>query len=375
MVHLTLAGVSQDKRRLLLVSDAGVEFTLDIDRRLQAALRGDTDRLGQLEITMESTLRPRDIQARIRAGASPEEVADAAQTTLDRIMSFVAPVLAERAHVAERAQGASLRRESGSAGARTLGEAVATHLSGGPLRADTVEWDSWRRDDGRWTLAASFVSDARTGRGHFTYDMRGSYVVADDDDARWLVGDAPAPAAVRDDLQQARRRRAGAARERVADVLLDLPFETEIESETDAADEAIDLVSEPAARSAATPSAATPSAATGDEPTADLGEVRDALRATPPPTTTPPAGTEPREAGGAGGAEVSPAATEPADAPAPSADEAVASDGTPAPDTRDPEPEPAPAPTRTPRRPTRKGRGRASVPSWDEIMFGGGKAE
>ena len=131
-------------------------------------------------------------------------------------MSFVAPVLAERAHVAERAQGAALRRESGSAGARTLGEAVAAHLSTGPLRADTVEWDSWRRDDGRWTLAASFVSDARTGRGHFTYDMRGSYVVADDDDARWLVGDAPAPAAVRDDLQQARRRRAGAARERIA---------------------------------------------------------------------------------------------------------------------------------------------------------------
>ena len=27
------------------------------------------------------------------------------------------------------------------------------------------------------------------------------------------------------------------------------------------------------------------------------------------------------------------------------------------------------------RRPARKGRGRASVPSWDEIMFGGGKSD
>ncbi|HEY1133721.1 MAG TPA: septation protein SepH, partial [Nocardioides sp.] len=86
MVHLTLTGVTQDKRRLVLVSDAGVEFTLDVDGRLRAALRGDTDRLGQLEITMESTLRPRDIQARIRAGASPESVAEAGQTTVDRIM-------------------------------------------------------------------------------------------------------------------------------------------------------------------------------------------------------------------------------------------------------------------------------------------------
>lgn len=364
MVHLTLAGVSQDKRRLLLVSDAGVEFTLDIDRRLQAALRGDTDRLGQLEITMESTLRPRDIQARIRAGASPDEVADAAQTTLDRIMSFVAPVLAERAHVAERAQGASLRRESGSAGARTLGEAVAAHLSTGPLRADTVEWDSWRRDDGRWTLAASFVSDARTGRGHFTYDMRGSYVVADDDDARWLVGDAPAPAAVRDDLQQARRRRAGAARERIADVLLDLPFETDTgagaDGTADAMDQAIDLVSAP-----------TPS---GDEPTADLGEVREALRATDVPESTDgrddPASSPTAEGAPTPDGNDAPDAP---DAPGGPADDAPA--GEAASDAPDETPEPAPAPTRTPRRPARKGRGRASVPSWDEIMFGGGKAE
>lgn len=347
MVHLTLAGVSQDQRRLVLVSDAGVEFTLDIDGRLRAALRGDTDRLGQLEITMESTLRPRDIQARIRAGATPEEVADAAQTSLDRIMPFVAPVLAEREHVAERAQGASLRRESGSAGARTLGEAVASHLSSGPLRSDTVEWDSWRRDDGRWTLAASFVSDARTGRGHFTYDVRGSYVVADDDDARWLTGDAPAPTAVRDDLQQARRRRAGAARERIADALLDLPFETE----GDFADEAIDLVSEPAP--------------TGDEPTTDLGDVREALGG-----ASAPERAERAERAEQPEPTVDRTAAEQPEQPQQPQQPAAAGE-----DERDPEPEPAPAPTRTPRRPARKGRGRASVPSWDEIMFGGGKAE
>ena len=31
MAHLTLAGLSEDGRRLLLVSDTGVEFTLDVD--------------------------------------------------------------------------------------------------------------------------------------------------------------------------------------------------------------------------------------------------------------------------------------------------------------------------------------------------------
>ena len=133
MAHLTLVGVSDDGRRLLLVSDAGVEFTLDIDTRLRAALRGDTARLGQLEIQMDSTLRPRDIQARIRAGETPEAVAQAAQTSVDKIMAFAAPVLAERQHVADRAQRSSVRRRNGAeqpagSGARTLGDAVAAHL-------------------------------------------------------------------------------------------------------------------------------------------------------------------------------------------------------------------------------------------------------
>ena len=74
---LTLVGLTEDGRRLVLVSDAGEEFTLPADARLRAAMRGEHARLGQLEITMESALRPRDIQARIRAGESPEHVAAA----------------------------------------------------------------------------------------------------------------------------------------------------------------------------------------------------------------------------------------------------------------------------------------------------------
>ena len=125
MLHLTLAGLSEDNRRLLLVSDSGEEFTLDIDARLRAALRGEHARLGQLEITMESTLRPRDIQARIRAGETPESVAAAASTSLEKIMGYATPVLAERAHIADRAQRASVRRKAGEGSSKLLGDAVA----------------------------------------------------------------------------------------------------------------------------------------------------------------------------------------------------------------------------------------------------------
>ncbi|MGH3368978.1 MAG: septation protein SepH, partial [Nocardioidaceae bacterium] len=151
MQDLTLVGLTEDKTKLVLVSDAGEEYTLPADAKLRAALRGDHARLGQLEIEMDSALRPRDIQARIRAGESPESVAQAAQTTVDRIMGYATPVLAERAHIADRAQRASVRRKTGEGPARLLGDAVAERLRSRNIAPESVDWDAWRREDGRWT--------------------------------------------------------------------------------------------------------------------------------------------------------------------------------------------------------------------------------
>ncbi|MCW2797805.1 septation protein SepH [Nocardioides sp.] len=323
MAHLTLAGMSDDGKRLLLVSDAGVEFTLDIDRRLRSALRGDTARLGQLEITMDSTLRPRDIQARIRAGETAEAVAQAAQTSVDKIMAFAGPVLAERQHVAERAQRSSVRRAAGesSGTARTLGDAVAAHLRAHNVDPGTVEWDAWRREDGRWAMTARFTSIKRSGNAQFTYDAPGNFVVLDNEDARWLVGEAvaasAAAAATRDDLQHARQRRLSAVPED------ELPL----------GDDALELVKESKAEAA--PPAADDFELTMEQPVEAFLDVE--------PGAQPELEHELIE--------------EAADAAALDADHDPAEDEPPA------------------RRPVKKSRGRASVPSWDEIMFGGGKQD
>ena len=241
MVHLTLAGTSEDGKRLLLVSDAGEEYTLDVDARLRSALRGETSRLGQLEITMESVLRPRDIQARIRAGETPEAVAEAAQTSVEKIMPFAGPVLAEREHVAQRAQRSSVRRRNGD-GARILGEAVESHLRSVNVGADTVAWDAWRREDGRWVLTADFATQTRSGTGTYTYDMPGNYVVAEDDDARWLVGEVIATATLdqaRDDLEAARRRRSAAQQPESAETEPEQPVEAFLDTEQPPAEQAV----------------------------------------------------------------------------------------------------------------------------------------
>jgi len=371
MVHLRFTGVSEDGQKLLLVSDARVEFTVDVDDRLRAAVSGQTSeqasedgsgpggeqaRTGQLERQMESTLRPRDIQARIRAGETPESVAQVAGTSVDKVMPYAAPVLAERAHVAQRAQRASIRRrpvEGGAASsARTLGEAVGSHLRSRNVDPETVAWDAWRREDGRWTLTGSYTTTGHVGAAHFSFDAPGNYVVADDDDAHWLIGEVPDPPAeqasttTRDDLSDARRRRLSAV---PAD---ELPL----------GEDAIELVTE--------------------EP--EVGHDRPHETAALGAEAPVEAYLDPPGSPAEGRSEV-----DPADA---SADDHGTDDGTHegtrdmahdgADDEGDDEGEDEGEDDEAggedsrrheppSRKPVKKTRGRASVPSWDEIMFGG----
>ena len=332
MAQLTFTGRSEDGKRLLLVDESGQEFTLALDARLRSALRGMLERkgphqTGQLEIPMESTLRPRDIQMRIRAGETPEAVAHAAGTSVDKIMAFAGPVMDERAHVAQRAQLSSVRRRSGESGARTLGEAVAAHLRAENVDPSGVEWDAWRREDGRWTLTGSYDVSGRTGIATFSYDPRGSFVTVDDEDARWLIGDA-SPAAeataepTSDDLSVARQRRLSAVSpgEPASD---ELPL----------GEDAIEMVGR---RGRGPPL-----------PRGDHARLRRDLARHGAVGRVLPRRRHRR-------ARDHDPPSQAAEAPA---TETAADDATDEP--------PAPKPA--------KKRGRASVPSWDEIMFGGGK--
>jgi len=287
---------------------------------------------------MESALRPRDIQARIRAGESPEAVAAAAQTSIEKIMGYATPVLAERAHVADRAQRASVRRKSSEGPARILGDAVAERLRGRNVDPESVEWDAWRREDGRWTLVADYRSGESPRHAEFVFDAPGRYVVPEDDEARWLVGEQSA--------SRGPQPRSGSGPRRLSAVGADdeLPLGEDaigMVSEEPAADEATEDLSATAAAVRAHERSTGPTAA--DEPAATGDADWIATQASERPERV--------ELGSESDAEVAEAQSlDPVDTE---------------PEAEEPE---------TPRRTSKKGR-RASVPSWDEIMFGGGKRE
>lgn len=195
MPELRVVAVSNDGTRLVLKAADNSEYTLPIDERLRAAVRNDRARLGQIEIEVESHLRPRDIQARIRAGSSAEEVAQFAGIPVDRVRRFEGPVLAERAFMAERARKTPVRRPGENTGPQ-LGEAVAERLLMRGADKDTAQWDSWRRDDGTWEVLLVYRVAGETHTASWAYDPPRRLVQALDDEARTLIGetdDVPEP--------------------------------------------------------------------------------------------------------------------------------------------------------------------------------------
>src|SRR5580693_1392323 len=184
MQELRFVAVSEDGRyAVLAIPGRSARFMLPIDERLRAVALGHTSRLAQYEIEVESPLRPKEIQARIRAGETVEEIADAAGIAVERVRWFEGPVLAERAYMADQAQTASVRRHGDSTPGPRLGEIVAERLNAIGSDPDDAQWDAKKRGDGSWQVQLTFTSGGRLHTAEWVFDPRRRHVLPNDDNA------------------------------------------------------------------------------------------------------------------------------------------------------------------------------------------------
>jgi hypothetical protein len=191
MRELAFVGLSDDGTSLVLSSSDGTRFTVPCDERLEAAVRRDRSRLGQLEIALDGTT-PRDIQLRVRHGQTPDDIAASSGLAVERVMRFAGPVLQEREHVATQAREIELR-DGGTT--RTVEATVVDCLTEGGADPELLEWDAWRREDGRWSLLASWEPvDAVAGGATaalWVFDPVGRTVIPDDPASAWVFGEHP----------------------------------------------------------------------------------------------------------------------------------------------------------------------------------------
>jgi hypothetical protein len=142
---LSVVGLTSDGLRLVLRSGADT---------FELALRDvPTARQPALPFADGAPPTPREIQQRIRMGATAADIAEGSGLALEHVVRYEGPVIAEREHQAERVQRA---RVDG----RLVGELVAEHMTRLAQDPALLVWDAWLVEPGRWEVRAQCGREA-----------------------------------------------------------------------------------------------------------------------------------------------------------------------------------------------------------------------
>ncbi len=180
MTTLTFVGLSDDGSALILSGGDGSRYRLPIDERLRSATRG-----GRTHMDVSDTpVTARDIQSKLRAGATPTEVAEFSGWEVTRVEAFAAPILQERGWIAERAQQCPVGRGEEDP---ILGDVVVRRLAERGIDEDRLRWDSWRREDGLWTVLLAYPAGQGDRVATWSFDSEAGSLAAEDDEARWFM--------------------------------------------------------------------------------------------------------------------------------------------------------------------------------------------
>jgi hypothetical protein len=192
MRPVRFVALSEDGHALVLADEVGRLLALPIDDRVSHVLtEGPTAPGAVVVLSPESaapSLSPRDIQARIRCGESAEDVARIAGVPVDRVLRYAGPVLQERAMLAQHARRTRLKTsDSGQA----LAEVVDSRLAQHGIDTEKISWDAFRKDDGTWRIVATWPSGKATAQAIWDLDKGRQVVAPHDDMAQYLCAERP----------------------------------------------------------------------------------------------------------------------------------------------------------------------------------------
>jgi hypothetical protein len=176
---------------IVQTADGAEQFALSIDAALRDAVRADLPRLHPSAPEPDLSISPREIQMRVRAGAAPRELAEATGMTLERVLRFAQPVLAERIRIADEARRSKARRSSTEGQSVIFGDAVDERFAAHGIDAASVTWDARRRDDGQWVVTASWLGGDSQRVAGWLFHLTARNVTPLDDTAADLLSDRP----------------------------------------------------------------------------------------------------------------------------------------------------------------------------------------
>ena len=157
--------VRREDTTLIVANEAGEEFRLVVDDTVLSELRG----LSRRE-RGATKIRPREIQALIRAGKSRAQVAKATGLEEADVERYEEPVLAERRYILGLAHAVPVRAEAHADDDQHFGAVINARLV--TLEADTSEWDSWKEDEEGWMIGLEFIARETAHSAVWAFDHR-----------------------------------------------------------------------------------------------------------------------------------------------------------------------------------------------------------
>ena len=185
MSELRLTGKTEDGNHLALVDNEGNNYSVRISDNLRATV--NQPRLTSVPASDASeTMSVREIQRRLRAGESFEQVAREGQITVDKVERFSGPIMQEREYILDRARELVMRKDAYRSDL-TFSDVALAKLSPRGVDIDQISWNTWRLPDGIWHIELHFPNRDGSGVATWNFDMARRALEASDDNGAWLL--------------------------------------------------------------------------------------------------------------------------------------------------------------------------------------------
>jgi hypothetical protein len=190
MTELRFIGKSDEGTHLQLQDGEGNEFTVSLTDSLRASV--NQPHLMSVPEQASETLSIKDIQRRLRSGELPEVLARENNVSLEKIERFSGPILQERIYIIDQAQQIPVRKEGGRDAVTLLG-VVLSRLAPRNIDLSDLSWLTWRHEDGTWSIELHYPHTSGRGIAQWSFDPTRRLIASLDENARWMMGDEPAP--------------------------------------------------------------------------------------------------------------------------------------------------------------------------------------
>jgi hypothetical protein len=193
MSELRLTGKNPEGTHLTLTNPIGEEFTIRISDTLRATV--NQPRLAAVVASDDvETMSVKEIQRRLRAGETMDAIARDGHISVEKVERFAGPILQERVYILDQAFSVVLRKES-ARDQDTFFDVVISRLAPMGVDSDSLSWNTWRIDDGTWTIDLSYPNRDGHGSATWNFDLNRRSITATNENARWMLGQEPAPRA------------------------------------------------------------------------------------------------------------------------------------------------------------------------------------